>query len=166
MDDPSVAAREASLYERDFLAWTQEQADALRSIAAGGNARPDYENLIEEVESLGVALRHALGGRLATIIEHLAKLQSSPAALPRPAWRSTVRRERSEIERLLEQSPSLRNHLPAAVAREAPKATRRVLEELQDRGELTADAEKALLATPDRYDQEKVLGDWFPEPPA
>jgi len=166
MADTKVATSEADLYERDFFEWTREQAAALRSVAAGGNARPDYEHLIEEVEALGIALRHELGGRISTIIAHLAKLQYSPADLPRAGWRATVRRERLEIERLLEQSPRLRKWIPDAIIKEARRTIPGVIEDLRDRGELTETTETLLRLLPDRYDQGKVLGDeWFPEPP-
>lgn len=164
MADVKTAVSEASLYEQDFFAWTQEQAAALRSVATGGNARLDYENLIEEVESLGIALKHELSSRIATIIEHLAKLQYSPAALPRIGWRATVRRERAEIDSLLEQSPSLRKYIPHAISQEALRTLPRVIEDLRDRGELTQVSEDLLSAAPGRYDETNVLGDWFPEP--
>lgn len=41
-------------YQEDFYAWTQEQAAALRAEAAlRSNAPVDWENLAEEVESMG-----------------------------------------------------------------------------------------------------------------
>ena len=43
------------LYERDFVLWSEAQADLLRRLAAGErvNAAVDWPNLIEEVEDLG-----------------------------------------------------------------------------------------------------------------
>src|ERR687884_1012100 len=46
---------EASLYETDILAWTEQQAAALRDLA-GRRDLPnalDLENVIEEIETLG-----------------------------------------------------------------------------------------------------------------
>ncbi len=43
------------LYERDFLLWSEAQADLLRRLAAGElvNAAVDWPNLIDEVWDLG-----------------------------------------------------------------------------------------------------------------
>jgi len=50
-----------SLYDRDFFAWTQQQAALLRRGAAGGpSADLDFENLAEEIESWGKRDRRAL----------------------------------------------------------------------------------------------------------
>jgi hypothetical protein len=54
-----------SLYERDYVLWTEEQAAALRAAAAHGTNLPlDWANLAEEIESLGRSLRHELRSRL------------------------------------------------------------------------------------------------------
>jgi hypothetical protein len=44
-----------TLYEQDFVLWAKEQAAALRSAARhGSNQNLDWENLTEEMESLGI----------------------------------------------------------------------------------------------------------------
>ena len=45
------------------------------------------------------------------MIEHLAKLQASPALEPCVGWQETVVRARGDIEAVLEASPSLRPKL-------------------------------------------------------
>jgi hypothetical protein len=167
MADTKLATSEANLYERDFFEWTREQAAALRSVAAGGNARPDYENLIEEVESLGIALKHELGSRISTIIEHLLKLEFSLAAQARPGWKSTIRRERGVIEDLLNESPSLRARVPSDVARLSPRMARQVARDLEGHGEDRASTAIRALGPEPRYREQEILGDeWFPEPKA
>jgi Domain of unknown function DUF29 len=47
-----------SLYERDFVGWTEQMGEALRR---GDWAGLDVENLIEEVEALGRSDRAAAG---------------------------------------------------------------------------------------------------------
>ena len=43
-----------SLYDEDFFAWSQQQAEALRAAARGGWNQPlDWHNLAEEIEDLG-----------------------------------------------------------------------------------------------------------------
>ena len=51
-----------SLYDEDFVAWTQQQAKALRAAAGSRTNQPlDWENLAEEVEDLGKSVRRELG---------------------------------------------------------------------------------------------------------
>ena len=96
------------LYERDFVRWTAEQTRALHQAAhAGSNLPLDWDNLAEEIESLGRAQRHQLASRIGTILEHLLKLQASAAAAPRQGSEATIIRERGRIRRLLRDSPSL-----------------------------------------------------------
>ena len=102
----------ARLYEEDFVRWTEEQAAALRDAARLSTNLPlDWENLAEEIDSLGRSQSRELGSRIAVIIEHLIKLETSPAADPRPGWIDTIGRERRDIEDLLNDSPSLRVRL-------------------------------------------------------
>ena len=43
-----------SLYERDALAWSDQQAELLRSVAGGGgHGSVDWANVIEEVQDVG-----------------------------------------------------------------------------------------------------------------
>ena len=83
----------AELYDDDFLLWTREQSKLLREAAERRVNFPlDWENLAEEIESLGNSLRSELRSRLRTIIEHLLKLEHSAAREPRNGWIETVER--------------------------------------------------------------------------
>jgi len=69
-----------SLYETDTVAWSEQQAAALRAAARGGSSQPlDWENLAEEIESLGRSLKLGLRSQVVRIIQHLVKLAHSPA---------------------------------------------------------------------------------------
>ena len=69
------------LYEKDFYAWTQRQAAALRCLAdTRPNVDLDFPHLIEEVEDLGTSQRDAVRSPLRRIIEHCLKLEYSRAA--------------------------------------------------------------------------------------
>jgi len=60
----------AELYDKDFLLWTQEQSRLLRQAAERRVNFPlDWENLAQEIESLGKSQRAELRNRLATVIE-------------------------------------------------------------------------------------------------
>jgi hypothetical protein len=155
----------ARLYDEDFLAWTRDQAAALRDLArAGSNAPLDYEHLADEIDGLGGSERRELRSRIETILEHLMKLEHAPAVAPQPGWQSTVIRSRAAIEGVLEDSPSLRRAVPAMIQRGLPLAARLVALELEGRGELTPAIQQRLAAT--TYEEDQVLGDWFPPPPS
>src|SRR5262252_9356703 len=89
-------------YDEDLVLWAEEQGRALRAAArAGWNAPIDWENVAEEIETFGRSERHALASRIAVVVEHLMKLQVSPATDPARGWRDTIRRARREIQRRL-----------------------------------------------------------------
>jgi hypothetical protein len=109
-------------YESDLYAWTKEQADALRRRAS--NAL-DWENLAEEIESVGTSQRSEIRSRLKVLLVHLLKWKCQPE-LQCGSWRASIREARDEIGDLLEDSPSLRAYplecLPKAYARARMKA--------------------------------------------
>ena len=150
------------LYGQDFLLWTKEQATALRR-ATDSNLPLDWENLAEEIESLGTSQRTELNSRVRRILRHLFKLEASPAADPRTGWRTSVRDARIEIEDLLEASPSLRREIEANMKRQGTSAAKLAAHDLEDHGE-PAEAVWARLEK-GGFTAEQVLGDWFPEAP-
>ncbi len=162
MDERTLATDTASLYERDFFAWCMAQAEALRGAGTGGAMVLDYENLAEEIESLGKSERRELASRLGNILEHLVKLQHSPAVEPRAGWVATIRRERRDVELLLEDSPSLERELPALIKRAAMRAVRDTVREMSERGEIGKALAATIAAECGSYTVEQVVGDWFP----
>ena len=174
----------ADLYRQDFYAWASGQARALHR-AGEGRARGDagavrdalsaldFDNLAEELDSLGRSELRELRHRLTTIVEHLLKLQFSPAEGPRAGWRSTVRRGRIEVARLLEDSPSLKAELLPSLNKAKLDAGALVLAELESHGEvpvklvktatLTVAVMEALLGD---HTLERVQDrDWWPGDP-
>lgn len=95
-----------SLYECDFLLWTEETAHQLK---VKDFERLDLANLIEEIESLGRSEKKELKSRLLVLLEHL--LKRLYVKLPREynGWERTIREQRLQIELLLEDLPSLKN---------------------------------------------------------
>lgn len=101
-----------TLYDDDFFIWTQRQAEELRRAAhAGSNLPLDWVNLAEEIESLGRREREELRKMFELVLAHLVKLAASPANDPRLGWKEEVGHYRSEIERALEEMPSLKADL-------------------------------------------------------
>ena len=107
------------LYDRDFLRWTEQQATALRHAAKDLNLPLDWENLAEEIESLGKSLRRELSSQLRRVLRHLFKLEASPADRPRAGWRATITAARADIAEVLEQAPSLRREVAEIVGKQA-----------------------------------------------
>ena len=150
-----------TLYDEDFVAWSKQQAEALRAAARHGSNLPlDWENLAEEVETLGASERRALYSQIHRVIRHLLKLEFSPAIEPRRGWVETAGDARSQIEFVLQMSPSLKNEVEAAVESELPRASRGAIRDLQDYGEIDAAGISEIRAT--RYTADQVLGDWLP----
>jgi len=148
------------LYDRDFFRWTQEQSAALRAVK-NSNLPLDWDNLAEEIESLGKSDRRQLRSQIRRILRHLLKLEVSPALDPRAGWRSTIADSRSEIEDVLHDSPSLRREIDRMIAEELNAAAKFAAADVQQHGE-PADAVRARLEK-GGYTAEQVLGDWFPE---
>jgi hypothetical protein len=96
-----------SQYEADFFQWTKETANHLRS---GEFKKIEVSALVEEVEDLGKREKSALQSRVAVLISHLLKWDHQPAKRSK-SWQATIQLQRTRIERLLSQSPSLRPFL-------------------------------------------------------
>src|SRR5438874_2043665 len=95
-------------YDDDFYAWTQYQAEVLRSLRTRDN-RFDREHVAEEIEDLGKSERDAVESQISRIIEHFLKLAHSPSPPPRNGWKGSI----SDARRLLRKklTPTLRRHL-------------------------------------------------------
>jgi hypothetical protein len=76
-------------YGDDFYAWTQFQAEVLRTMRRADN-RLDRERVAEEIEDLGKSERDAVRSQIVRIMEHLLKLEYSPAAEPRFDWMASI----------------------------------------------------------------------------
>jgi len=95
-----------SLYEQDFLLWSEDTAAKLR---ARDFENLDLENLIEEVESLGRSDRKELLSRLVVIFEHLLKRLYVPLPEDYNGWERTIRTQRTDLRFLIKSSPSLKS---------------------------------------------------------
>ena len=104
----------SNLYEQDFLAWIDEQGQALKARQV---AALDWDNLVEEIESMGRSQRNELKSRLRVLLMHLIKWhwQSEKRST---SWQLTIKEQRLSLRDLFEMSPSLRPSLPVLL----PKA--------------------------------------------
>lgn len=90
-------------YERDFYAWTLESSKLLRQKKF---EEIDVENIAEEIESMGKSNKRALVSHFSVLMAHLLKWQFQPARRSR-SWQLTIKHQRLQIRKLLEESPSL-----------------------------------------------------------
>ena len=76
----------SELYDDDILLWSERQGDLLRRIAAGEpvNERPDWVNIIEEVESVGRSDLRAVESLLLQALMHMLKAEAWPNSLSVP----------------------------------------------------------------------------------
>lgn len=100
------AVEKISLYDRDFLLWTEDTVAKLR---LGDFQELDLEHVIEEIESLGISQKKELLSRLTTLLEYILKHLYIPMPNDYNGWERTIREQRRGIRVLLDQMPSLRN---------------------------------------------------------
>jgi hypothetical protein len=99
---PAKASRETDLY-----AWLLEQANELRS------RKPDFidwSELAEELDEIVALARKEAVSRLRTVLMHLLKLKYQITNRNEVSWKSSIDRERSDLDLLLD-SKNLRNYL-------------------------------------------------------
>lgn len=116
-----------ALYEQDFYAWCLEQAEALKE---GDLSKLDWENLAEEIDSMGRRERKELRNRLIVLFCHLLKLKFQPEYPDKKSWINTVREQRKEINFLyLEDSPSLKYCIEEVAIRAYDQAVEEAIKE-------------------------------------
>ena len=148
-------------YDTDVYAWSQRQGALLRRLAAGervNDADLDWPNIAEEIETVGRSERSAVASHIATIIEHLIKLQASPTVEPRAGWQITVVRARRDVQRLLRENPSIRPQIEATIVEELLAARKLAAMAMTAHNEIPIVDPQTLT-----YAQEQVLGEWFPD---
>ncbi|MFM7424847.1 MAG: DUF29 domain-containing protein [Elainella sp.] len=144
-----------ALHDQDILLWSEEIVAKLK---ARDFEHLDIENLIAEVEALGIAPKKELLSRLIVLLEHLLKrlyVALPYAALPNDynGWERTIRTQRTELELLLDAAPSLRNRW----AESFDKAWRIALKNVhQEYGQVDFPAEWTASCSP-----EAILNDAF-----
>ena len=97
----------STLYDVDFFAWANEQASLVR---AGKFSATDIDNLAEEIESLARRAKRELTRALEYL---LAFLLTSQVLAGRRAkdFVLTIEIQRRKVARVVQDSPSLREHL-------------------------------------------------------
>jgi Domain of unknown function DUF29 len=158
--DEAMTMPDGPRYEDDFYAWTQYQAEVLRSMPVPDN-RFDREHVVEEIEDLGKSERDAVRSQIRRIIEHLLKLTYSPAEDPRLDWIATVLEARQSLSDKL--TPTLRHDAEATLDKLYADGRKRAAVGLRRHGE---DAVKDRLPSVCPWSLEEICReDWYPSPP-
>jgi len=124
------------LYDRDFYAWSREQAELLR---AGKLAEADIEHIAEEIDSMGRTEKRELISRLSVLLLHLLKWRYQPGKRG-PSWEASVSNQRDAIAEHLDDNPSLKPLVPQALASAYRSARRDAVAETGLAGPTFADA--------------------------
>jgi hypothetical protein len=105
---PKVVAEKLdfSLYEKDFVAWSDEQALLLEQQRY---EELDLANLVEEVKDLGNRHRDAIEIQLTRLLMHLLKWHYQEEK--RSSWLGTIKEARKQIGRLIRKYPVLAVHI-------------------------------------------------------
>ena len=122
---PRGVPEDRGLYERDFYEWTRAQAEMLRRL------RPsdlDWENVAEEIESLGRSDKRSIASNLNVVLLHLLKWRYQ-AEKRKAGWRSSVTEHRARLQQLLDESPSLKRYPSDILEREYELARLKAIDE-------------------------------------
>ena len=105
--------QQQSLYESDLNLWLEQ---TIAQLKIGDLPNLDITNLIEELEGLAGRDRRELESRLERLLEHI--LKSCYVDLPDcdRGWVVTILHQRSELRKILKQSPSLKRVFSDAFA--------------------------------------------------
>lgn len=81
-----------SLYDDDIVTWAEQQAAALRALATRSDLSNavDWENVAEEIESVGRSHIRAVHNLLVQTLAHLLKRASAPMAPASLHWREEI----------------------------------------------------------------------------
>jgi hypothetical protein len=106
---------------------------------------------------LGDAKKSAVLNNASVIIEHLLKLQHSPAQDPRRGWTESLLEHRTRLE--FDQTPRLKQILQGELPRVYGIARRTAGRRLRPYSE---DAAADVLPAAWPYTLEQITGDWWP----
>ena len=109
--DPPVQPqrRDSELYHNDPFSWSLEQAAALRR---RDFASVDWENVIEEIETLGRSEANSWVSNCANSIEHMLKIEHCKLVQPSVIrkWSREISQFRDGMESASRKNPGLTSH--------------------------------------------------------
>lgn len=127
MAKAQALVNDPDLYESDFYRWTELMAERLRQRDAAGI---DWDNIAEEIESLGRSDKRSLKNRLRVIILHLLKWKHQPEHRS-GSWKASIVEQRRQVISIIEDSPSLLRYLSTFVDTAYSEAAVDAVEEMR-----------------------------------
>lgn len=141
------------LYDQDLYAWALENAELMRQ---GRFDEVDVQHIVEELEALGASEKRELSSRIEVLLMHLLKWEYQPSHQGR-SWRLTIGNQRLDIERLLDDNPSLKSKLSEVLDKSYLRAAKKA--------HLETDLPISVFPKKCPYTLEQVLDDEFwPKP--
>jgi hypothetical protein len=99
----------SDLYEEDIVLWAEQQAERLRA-RIGGDNELDYENLAEEIDTVGRTEARGAESLTEVILAHLLKIEFIGPAETVNHWKVEVKAARRGLAKYL--SPTLNKRIP------------------------------------------------------
>ena len=115
-----------SLYEKDFMGWCWQQAEALQK---SEYEKLDLQHLREEIEDLGNSQHHALANHLKNLMLHMIKMEVQFETGDTKSWEISIGNARDEVNYLLEDVPSLNHYFERLAEKAWPRARRKAFRE-------------------------------------
>jgi hypothetical protein len=97
----------SQLYDEDFYLWIEATVNLLKTRQV---EQLDYDNLIDEIESMGKSDKRSIASNLEVVLMHLLKWQYQPEKRSN-SWKFSIREHRKRIIIILKDSPSLKRYL-------------------------------------------------------
>ncbi len=96
----------SDLYDEDILTWSERQAELLRRLAAGErvNDLVDWQNVVEEVESVGRSELHRTESLLTQALRHRLKIIAWPDSREVPHWQEEITLFQMDAARAFQES--------------------------------------------------------------
>jgi Domain of unknown function DUF29 len=123
--DASTFRPNIPLYEDDAYGWAMYQAELIRERQAD---MLDWDNIAEEIESVGKSERRSLQSNLVQIILHMLKWDVQPERRGR-SWFASINSHRDDAQDDLRQNSSLKPQLDSMVRDALIKARRRAADQ-------------------------------------
>ncbi|MFN3976543.1 MAG: DUF29 domain-containing protein [Aquificaceae bacterium] len=145
------------LYDKDFPLWVEINLKLLKEKAYD---LVDWENLLEEIEDMGLRYLDSCVSYLAVILEHLYKWDNlrglTKAGKERGglSWVKSVEKARSRLEVLFNRYPSLKAKLPQRIDEAWEEARKEIIGWLR---ELSYDLERFKIPQKCPYTYEEAM---------
>lgn len=108
MNRPFRPVSNSPRYDEDAYAWSMAQARLIRDRRFDS---VDWENVAEEIESVGRSERRSLHSNLTQLLLHMMKWDAQPDRRGR-SWLISIENHRADAGRDLRDNPSLKSVLP------------------------------------------------------